>query len=285
MKYNLKYRFSLVYLVLTFGIFSQNENFKKNLIDSMITNIEKHKHLQFVMERNERNEKGFKKGKFFAKVCLDPYKIYIKNEIPKKGSEILYIEGENNNKALVNPNFFPYINVSLSPENSLMFAGGHHCLKDLGFNFFNDCFKLHLERYGDKFFDYIEYNGRYQWDNRSCHKLTINYPDYHKMTYKTKEEESLYDISKKKLINIGKLRDYNPEFETFEKIKENQEVTINTIYSKKTIVFIDAKNFFPIYQMLYDENGLYEKYSYTSLVINKSFSEDEFKSGYKDYDF
>lgn len=285
MKFNYKYSFLALFFLVVLKLTSQENSFKEELINNMINAIDSHNNLEFVMERNERNEKGFKKGRFFAKVSVTPYKIYIKNEIPKKGSEILYVKGENNNKALVNPNFFPYINVSLSPENSLMFAGGHHCLKDLGFNFFNDCFKLYIEMYGDQFFNLIEYNGTYEWDNKTCHKLTINYPDYKKKDYLVKENESMYDISKEKLINIGKLREYNPKYDTFENLEKGQIITINNIYSKKTVVFIDAENYFPIYQMLYDEEGLYEKYSYTNLNLNKKFSEEEFKNDFSEYDF
>ena len=285
MKFSSRNTISIILLFITLTTHSQDIPFVRDLVNKMIENIDNQNYLEFVLERNERNEKGFKKGKFFAKVNISPYKIYIKNEVPKKGSEILYMEDENNNKALVNPNFFPYINVSLSPENSLMFAGGHHCLKDLGFNFFNDCFKLYLNQYGDDFFNYIEYNGKYEWDNRSCYKLTINYPDYKKLEYVTKENESLYNISKEKLINIAKLKEYNPKFEIFEEIDKNEVITITNIYSKKTVVFIDAINFFPVYQMLYDEEGLYEKYSYSNLTINKKFKAEEFKSEFEEYDF
>ena len=34
-----------------------------------------------------------------------------------------------------------------------------------------------------------------------------------------------------------------------------------------------------------DEEGLYEKYSFSNLVINKTFKEEEFESNYKAYDF
>tara|TARA_B100001287_G_scaffold109703_1_gene92522 strand:- start:293 stop:406 length:114 start_codon:yes stop_codon:yes gene_type:complete len=37
--------------------------------------------------------------------------------------------------------------------------------------------------------------------------------------------------------------------------------------------------------MIYDEEGLYEKYSFSNLVINKTFKEEEFESNYKAYDF
>ena len=34
-----------------------------------------------------------------------------------------------------------------------------------------------------------------------------------------------------------------------------------------------------------DEEGIYEKYKYTDLKIDITFSEQEFKSDYKDYNF
>ena len=71
----------------------------------MIKAIENHHQLEFEMQRNERNENGFTDGKFYAKLITKPFMVYMKNERPRKGSEILYIEGENNNKALINPNF------------------------------------------------------------------------------------------------------------------------------------------------------------------------------------
>ena len=44
----------------------------------------------------------------------------------KKGAEIMYVEGENDNKVLLNTNSFPYVSLSLNSENSLLLSGGHH---------------------------------------------------------------------------------------------------------------------------------------------------------------
>ena len=101
----MKFKILLLFFLshLQCNLFSQSIEFK-NLIDNMIKSIDEHNHVEFVMVRNERNEKGFTNGKFYAKVQNEPFKLYIKNDIPKKGSEILYIKGENNDKALVNPN-------------------------------------------------------------------------------------------------------------------------------------------------------------------------------------
>ena len=283
----MKFKLTLSFFISIFilNVKCQDISFKKELIDNMINAIENQNDLEFIMERKERNKKGYHKGSFYAKMRNKPFKLYIKNFKPKEGSEILYIDGENNNKALINPNFFPYINISMRPENSLLLAGGHHCVKELGFSFINKTFKNYQRIYGDNFYKMMEYEGIYKWKDRRCYKLTIDYKDYKILQYNANEGESMYDIARRDFLNIGKLREYNPNFDADEQLKENQKLTIHSHYAKKSIIFLDVENYFPIYQMIYDEEGLYEKYSFSNLVINKTFREEEFESNYEAYDF
>lgn len=283
-------RFKILFLLLfflqfQFNLLSQSNEFKKDLINNMINAIEEHNHIEFVMIRNERNDKGFTYGEFYAKVQNEPFKLYIKNEVPKKGSEILYIKGENDDKALVNPNSFPYISISLAPENSLLLAGGHHCVKETGFKFMSNMFKQYQKNYGNKLYEIMQYEGVYNWNQRKCHKISITYPDYQKLNYRAKEGENLFSISRKKLLNVDKLRTYNPDIDDTESLDEGQTIIINNVYAKKAVVFIDKENYFPIYQVIYDEEGIYEKYKYTNLKLNVNFSQQEFESDYKDYNF
>ena len=53
---------------------------------------------------------------------------------PRQGAEVLYKSGENKNKVLVNPNFFPYISLSFDPNSSILKSEGHHNIKEVGFN-------------------------------------------------------------------------------------------------------------------------------------------------------
>lgn len=285
MKFNLNNYLLVLFSIAHVNLSGQDEAFKRELINNMIYAIENHHQLEFEMQRNERNEKGFTDGKFYAKLKTSPFMVYLKNERPRKGSEILYVDGENNNKALINPNFFPYINISLNPESSLMLAGGHHSIKEIGFHFINNSFKYYKNTYGDVLYKITDYEGLYEWNNRSCHKIIVNYPNYEKLKYRAQEGETLYKIARKKLINVGKLREYNPGIDSNEELKKDQIIVINSLYAKKAIIFIDSENYFPIYQMIYDEEGLYEKYSFSDLKINCVFKDEEFTKAYEDYDF
>ena len=78
------------------SLISQNELLKREIISRVIDSIDAHNQLEFEMYRSERNENNeFIEGKFYAKLVNRPYKIYIKNEKPRKGAEVLYVDGEN----------------------------------------------------------------------------------------------------------------------------------------------------------------------------------------------
>ena len=116
MKFKINNSIILVtYIFVNSSLFSQNDSLKKEIIANVIDSIDAHNQLEFEMFRSERNENNeFVDGKFYAKMNNNPLKIYIKNEKLSEGAEILYVEGENNNKILINPNTFPYISMSLS---------------------------------------------------------------------------------------------------------------------------------------------------------------------------
>lgn len=278
------------YFILIFGIiqctvFAQENNLKVALIDKMIKAIDDHNQMEFKMYRSERSKNGFTDGKFYAKLINKPYKLYIKNLKPKPGSEILYIKGQNDDKALINPNSFPYFSISLDPDNNLLLAGGHHSLREAGFTLFSDMFKLYKENYGKELYNRITYHGMFKWNDRVCYKISIDYPDYSTKKYTPKKGETLYSISRDQLLNIGKLREYNAKYDDDDILDESDEIIIQNVYAKKAVIFIDNENYFPIYQLIYDEEGLYEKYQYVDLNLDISFKNEEFTRDYSKYNF
>ena len=279
-----------LYFILIFGIiqctvFAQDNNLKVALIDKMIKAIDDHNQMEFKMYRSERSKNGFTDGKFYAKLINKPYKLYIKNFKPKPGSEILYIKGQNDDKALINPNSFPYFSISLDPDNNLLLAGGHHSLREAGFTLFSNMFKLYKVNYGEELYNRITYHGMFKWNDRVCYKISIDYPDYSTKKYTPKKGETLYSISRDQLLNIGKLREYNVKYDDDDILDESDEIIIQNVYAKKAVIFIDNENYFPIYQLIYDEEGLYEKYQYVDLNLDVSFKNEEFTRDYSEYNF
>ena len=287
MKFKINKSIILVtYIFVSSSLFSQNNSLKREIIAKVIDSINAHNQLEFEMFRSERNEKNeFVDGKFYAKMNKNPFKIYVKNEKPKKGAEILYVQGENDNKVLLNTNSFPYVSLSLNSENSLLLSGGHHYIKEAGFGKISKILNFDMEKFQDNFLNKISYEGIYNWNNKKCYKIRIEYEDYQPINYYAKKGETLYEICENKLINIAKIKELNPALDISKKLTDNQEIKITNHYFKMLVLYIDLENYFPIYQLVYDENGLYEKYIYTKLVINKLIKNEEFNRDYKDYNF
>ena len=287
MKFKINKSIILVsYIFVISSLFSQNNSLKREIITKVIDSINAHNQLEFEMFRSERNEKNeFIDGKFYAKMNSKPLRIYIKNEKPKKGAEILYVQGENDNKVLLNTNSFPYVSLSLNSQNSLLLSGGHHYIKEAGFGKISKILNFDMEKFQDNFLKKISYEGIYNWNNKKCYKIRIEYEDYQTINYYAKNGETLFEICENKLINIAKIKELNPGLDISKKLLDNQEIIITNHYFKILVLYIDLENYFPIYQLVYDENGLYEKYIYTKLVLNKLIKNEEFNRDYKDYNF
>jgi len=251
----------------------------------MHQSILKYQDLRFTLLRSERDGSEYIKGSFDGKLTMKPFRVYLKNHFPNKGSEILYIEGENNDKAWVNPNAFPYLTLSLHPENKLLLAGGHHTLKLLGFSVINKMVLLYKKNYKEEFFNFTKYLGKVVWKNMNCHKIILNFPDYKIIRYAAKKGETLKTIAENKLLNIAKLKKLNPNIDPKKELNNEQEVIITNAYAKKAIIYLDSKSYLPVVQEIHDEKGVYEKYGYFNLIFGSEIPDEEFSTKYKDYNF
>jgi len=80
--------------------------------------------------------------------------------------------------------------MSLSSENNLLLAGGHHYIKQAGFSLMSKTFKFYLEKHGKHFLEMIHYEGIFNWNNKKCYKLRIEYDDYQPIKYYAKKGET-----------------------------------------------------------------------------------------------
>ena len=265
--------------------YGQSTETTKSLLNKMHQSILKYQDLRFTLLRSERDEKEYIKGSFDGKLTINPFRVYLKNHFPNKGSEILYLEGINNNKAWVNPNAFPYLTLSLHPENKLLIAGGHHSLKLLGFSVIDQMILLYRENYKEDFFNFTKYHGMAEWKNMNCYKIILNYPDYKIIKYNAKKGEKLNTIAEKKLLNIAKLKKLNPNIDPNKELNSGQEIKITNAYAKKAVLYLDTKSYLPVLQEIYDEIGVYEKYGYYNLKFGKKIPDEEFSIDFEEYGF
>ena len=63
----------------------------------------------------------------------EPFKLYMAWQEPHKGRALTYIEGENDNKMLVNPGgFLQFVHLSLDPNSPLATRNAHHTVRQAG---------------------------------------------------------------------------------------------------------------------------------------------------------
>jgi len=257
----------------------------KQIVEKMISSIEKIETLSYTLNQNERINGEMIAGKQDVKLSVKPFKVYIYSHMPNEGAEVLWVTGKNGGDALVNPRSFPYINLNLDPYGSLLRKDQHHTLHKSGFNYLKDIIEFALDTAGVDFGKYFSCKGLVQVEGRACYKVIIEYDQFNYLTYTVKKGQTVLDIAQERMVNEYMIISINSDVDDYDDVKEGQLIKIPIVYAKKTILYIDKINYLPIKQVLYDDKGLFEKYRFSNLKINPTIYEVEFTQDYKDYDF
>lgn len=281
----MKHFFSLFAILALAGMSFAQLN--RTIPDESLLAMEKIQTLKYRLVKKERIKGEMKKGEIQVKYHKKPFKVYIYVYDPKPGVEILYVQGENNNKAHVNPNnFLSVLDPNLDPMGKMLRKDEHHTILETGFEFSRNLLTNLRKRANDedRYDEYCEYKGEVTWANRSCHKLLLTYPDFKWETYTVKKGESVIDIAKDRNLNEYMILEKN-KLSWYDKVSEGQKIQIPNIYAPKVIIYIDKILKLPIYQEVHDEQGLFEIYEYHGLIVNPNIPSEEFTKKYKDYHF
>ncbi len=244
------------------------------------------KSAKFILNSTEREENNkLEKSELIIKLQTEPVKIYLYMIRPHAGAECLWKKGEISDRVLVNPNGFPYINLKLSPYNSLLRKDSHHLISDLGFDYIASMTKYYLNKLGDSFFKYLSITDTLQWDSRTCYELTFDYTPFKYMDYTVKLNETLTTIAAQCHINDYVLLNHNPNVKDYDEVKPGEVIKVPNFYNRKIIFYVDHQSFLPLVQITYDENGLLEKYEMKSFILNPDLQPEEFTSDFKEYGF
>jgi len=264
------------------------ESQTRTIVNKMLAAINAHKGSTFNMRSEERINgiKGLRGGLIQNKINVSPKKLYLKMiEDPNKGTEILYVEGQNGGKAVVNPGkFLPTL--KLNPFSSLLTKDQHHTMLSSGFTIVGKIVEQGVKKADaqGKFEEVFKYAGDVTWNNRACYKLVIEDPTYAYTNYTAKKGENMYNIALKFLVPEYSMVETSG-IKNFEEDLGGKTVKIPTSYSKKTVMYIDKENNFPIFQEVSDDKGIFERYSFYNLVVNPAFKADEFTEDFSDYNF
>lgn len=263
----------------------QEKTSPRAVIDEMLSSIDRIKTLKYKIKQFERIEGEMIIAEQDVKLSVSPVKIYFYNYFPNKGAEVLWVEGQNDGDALVNPSSFPYFNLNLDPYGRILRKDQHHTIFDLGFDYLAKIIRDALDRAGEDFEKYCKYQGTVKWNNIDCHKIVIEYDDFNYIPYVVQQGETVLSIAKKLKVSEYMIVEINPAVDNYGDVKAGQQIMVSNAYAKKTVLYIDKRNNLPIFQKMYDEKGLYEIYEFHDLQVNPLIREEEFTKDYKEYDY
>lgn len=255
----------------------------ESVVNQMLSALDAGKTYEYTMVQEERIDGKIHKNKIFTKIQETPKKVFIDNvEGANEGVQVLYVSGERDNKALVNKMF----GIKLSPFNSLIRKNQHHTILESGFGLLIGSIRDAKKRaQAQNAFDQVfQLAGSVTFDGKSCYKLILTDPTFTYESYTIQDGESLYSIAMKKKVCEQLIVEKNG-LGGFGSGKSGQTIQIPSSYAKKTILYIDKSNMHPIYQEMYDEKGMFEKYTFYDLKVNPSFTSKDFSEDNSAYDF
>jgi hypothetical protein len=251
----------------------------KSIVDKMLLSLKNYNSACYTIDSYERlvNKNEMQHGRSFTKVLVNPFKLYIKiNDGSTNGIELIYCKNENNDKVRVNAGkWIPTL--KLSPYNSLILKDQHHTIFSAGFSF---VYKLMLnakQTTTTNFDSVFLYQGDINWKGIDCYKLVLVDKNWKLITYKPFKNESPLLIGRKLFIPEYSMLEFNKNITSIVDEIEDKEITIPSSYAKKVILYIDKTNFFPIYQEMQDDKGIFEKYEITNLKVNPAFTDPDFQ--------
>ena len=258
-----------------------------SILKKMISQTDQIKGMQYEMKQVERIDGKLVDQKSLIKYDRVNFKIYAKQLVGgTEGLEVLYHKGWNNKKALINPNGFPWINVSLSPFGNQMRSGQHHTLLDVGYELFAPIMESMLNRHGDAAINSMAKNkGTRTFDGRQVWDININNSNFKWIDYVVKKGETLITIASKNKTSEYMIMMKNKGVDSYTDVKVGQTIKIPTEYAARITLFIDQQTSLPLVLKIYDDEGLFEHYEFLKLQIDPLFKSDEFSKNHKHYGF
>lgn len=263
---------------------SETKNAAYSIAKSMFANAKNVQSLTYTMTKQERIEGEMVKQKSFTKFTKQPFRVYIQQLAPKKGLEVLYVKGQNNNKAIINPNGFPWVNIKANPMGSIMRDKQHHTLHESGFDHVISILEYLCKRYESEIQTMIKQEGSINWDGRDCWVITFNNPYFAYEKYTVQQGETILTIAQSKRLSEYMILEHN-DLDDYEDISAGQVIEIPNAYSPKLMLYIDKTRNVPLMMKVHDDKGLYEHYEYTNVTINPVLKDEEFTKNYAEYGF
>lgn len=272
------------FLLLPASVTAQSFS-SEEVFDRMMSAMRQVNTASFVLDINERIKGEMRHDQFVVKLQADPYKVYAFSVTPNPGAEALYLDGENQGKAVINPNMKLIPTLHLSPYHSILRRNHQFTLLHFGFEYVHNVCKGYLQKMGTRFYNHLHLADEVTYNNQKCFQLILQTDEFKWIPYTVQKGENLVTISKKLLVNDYMILENNPKLKNYDDVKEGQVIKVPSVFGKKIIFYVDKRNYLPMMQIVFDDKGLYSRIEYSSFILNPIFTENDFSKKNKKYGF
>jgi outer membrane lipoprotein-sorting protein len=281
----LRILYAIILTTLLFSFSSGNSREGLRILKEVIKINKSVKSLRLTVVMKERIKNNLVSKKTNFKVVYNPHKIYLKQDYPHKDLEVLYVEGQNENKALVSTKSFPWASLNLDPIGNLMRRGQHQSIFKSGFNFFIGALENLCNKYDRDLDKMIDYEGVVDYAGVLCYKITVNNTHFSYLPYRVVPGENMETISGKLCISDYMILEKNPEIDSYENIAPGTQLVIPSDYAKEITIYIDKQKMIPTGVKVFDDEGLFEEYTFVDVTLNPVFTAQDFDSNNPSYGF
>ena len=238
--------------------------------------------LSFTMTKIERIDSELIRQVSFCKMIRNPLTVYLRQEYPNDGLEILFSVGE---KVLINPNGFPWINLRLSPTGNMVRADQHHTIIESGYDHVMNVLEHIMIKYAPKVNSMLFVEKDTVWDGYSVWKIKLRNPYYEVKNYTMQKGETVTQVARRDMLSEYWLVEQNEALKSCNDEKPGLTIKRPNDYAPSMEIYIDKVRLIPLVMKIYDLNGLYELYSYIDVKVNPIFQDKEFDKDFEAYDF
>jgi len=266
-------------------ILEKNELTARQVFDKMVIATDAAQKMTYRFKALERFGSRQQITQAYVKLQCKPYKVYMKLSLPVEdnGVELLYVPSLNK-KAIIHPNGFPFITVSLDPNHELLRKKSHHSVGEAGFDYIISVLKNNIGKDENLFDKSVKLDGTEMFDAKICYKMIVTSDDYKILNYTGLAGETILSIAKKKYLPEHKIMELN-NYKDINETIAGRKIKIPSHYAKEAILYIDKNTFLPLVNINKDEYGVFQKYEIYDININPSFANDEFSEDCNSYGF
>ncbi|MDW3652185.1 MAG: LysM peptidoglycan-binding domain-containing protein [Bacteroidia bacterium] len=243
-----------------------------DVLERMHTGLEKvYEHSYRLQLRERKLDRSFHQGQMLIQVKNNPLKIRAEILGPKKGLLVEYNAAEDMHEATIIPKqWLPAVKIKSDIHGDIL-RKGHYAINETSLNYFDKIIKRLEQKFKQKgdYGTYVKNVGLVATQGRSCFKIELSDPSFHIRNYTVKAGENLLDISKRLLIHPFKIRELNPQLDSYYELAAGRQIRIPSSYAKRCVIYIDNQEFLPRRLEVYDESGMFEQYSFHDIHVKK----------------